>query len=351
MNTASPTPPRTDTRAGTDPTAFPSLTVVVCAYTLDRWDDLRAAIGSLRDQRPPVRETVLVIDHCPELRARAAAAFPGVRVLANDGRRGLSGARNTGVAAARCEVVAFLDDDAAAEPDWTARLLAPYADRAVEGVGGLVRPWWATRRPPWFPREFDWVVGCSYRGLPTHPAPVRNFIGANMSFRRSALLGAGGFRTDLGRVGTRPLGCEETELCLRIADRRPDAVLLHEPAAAVRHHVPATRATWAYFVARCYAEGLSKAHVARLGSSRAALSSERAYLRSTVPRALVRALRPGLPGGLRTAAALVGGVTATVAGYLVGRVRRPAPAAGGRDPAPSAAPVAGPAGGAGGGRS
>ncbi|MFE1903364.1 glycosyltransferase family 2 protein [Streptomyces gardneri] len=325
MNTEANT--ETETGAGTGTgtgTVAPSLTVVVCAYTLDRWDDLRAAIGSLRDQRRPVEETVLVVDHCRELYERASAAFPEVRVLANRERQGLSGARNTGVAAARCEVVAFLDDDAAADPDWSARLLARYADRAVVGVGGLVRPWWVTERPVWFPREFDWVVGCSYRGLPEQPSPVRNFIGANMSFRRAEVIAAGGFRTDLGRVGKRPLGCEETELCLRVAARRPAAVLLHEPAAAVRHRVPAARATWAYFVARCYAEGLSKARVAQLGSTRAALASERAYLRSTVPRAFVRALRPGRPGGLRTASALVGGVGVTVAGYVVGRARRPA---------------------------
>ncbi|MFF9070336.1 glycosyltransferase [Streptomyces sp. NPDC014891] len=318
----------------------PTLSVVVCAYTLDRWDDLRAAIGSLRAQRHPVTETVLVVDHCPGLYARASAAFPGVRVRENTGRRGLSGARNTGVAAARCEVVAFLDDDAAAEPDWSARLLARYADPAVAGVGGLVRPWWVTRRPAWFPREFDWVVGCSYRGLPEQASPVRNFIGANMSFRLGEVTAAGGFRTDLGRVGKRPLGCEETELCLRIAARSPDAVLLHEPAAAVRHRVPAARATWAYFRARCYAEGLSKAHVARLGGSRAALSSERAYLTSTVPRAVARALTPGREGGPRTAAALLGGVGATVAGYAVGRLRPPARASSGEPSAVGAAVAA-----------
>ncbi|MGW8353093.1 glycosyltransferase family 2 protein [Streptomyces wedmorensis] len=317
----------------------PSVTVVVCAYTLDRWDDVRAAIGSLRAQRHPVDEIVLVVDHCPELYERASAAFPGVRVVENAGRQGLSDARNTGVEAARCEVVAFLDDDAAADPDWAGGLLARYADPDVAGVGGLVRAWWVTRRPVWFPPEFDWVVGCSYRGLPRHLAPVRNFIGANMSFRRAEVVAAGGFRADLGRVGTRPLGCEETELCLRIAARRPGAVLLHEPAAAVRHRVPAARGTWAYFVSRCYAEGLSKAQVARLGGTHAALASERAYLRSTVPRAFARALRPGRPAGLRTAGALAGGVGATVAGYAVGRVRHPASGPAGRRGAGAEAPA------------
>ncbi|MEU9040150.1 MULTISPECIES: glycosyltransferase family 2 protein [unclassified Kitasatospora] len=296
----------------------PGLSVIVCAYTLDRWDDLRAAIGSLHAQHRPPDEILLVCDHCPELARRARAAFPGVHVLSNRHRNGLSGARNTGVAAAGCEVVAFLDDDAAAEPDWTTHLLAPYRDPDVYGVGGLVVPRWDDGRPSWFPAEFDWVVGCSYRGLPERRTTVRNFIGANMSFRRAELLAAGGFRTDLGRVGTRPLGCEETELCLRLAERHPRALLLYEPAAAVRHHVPAGRATWAYYRARCYAEGRSKAVVARHSGARAALASERRYLASTVPAALARCLRTAADS--RELLALAGGVAFTVLGYGVGRL-------------------------------
>ncbi|MGC9541909.1 glycosyltransferase family 2 protein [Streptomyces sp. UG1] len=299
----------------------PSLSVVVCAYTCDRWDDLRAALASVQSQHRPPDDIVLVVDHCADLHRLARDRLPGVRVIPNRYRRGLSGARNTGVAAAVGDVVAFLDDDAVAHASWTDRLLTRYTDPRVAGVGGLVIPWWQSGRPDWFPPEFDWVVGCSYRGLPEEPAPVRNFIGANMSFRRSELVAAGGFRTDLGRVGTRPLGCEETELCLRIKSRHPRAVLLYDPSAAVRHRVPAARASWSYFRSRCYAEGLSKALVARHSDGTAALSSERTYLRSTVPRAMLRALRPGRSAPVRTVAALSLGVGATVAGYAVGSAR------------------------------
>ncbi|GAA2629686.1 glycosyltransferase family 2 protein [Streptomyces vastus] len=299
----------------------PSLSVVVCAYTLDRWDDLQAAIASVQSQHRPADDIVLVVDHCPELYRLARRSLPGVRVMPNLQRKGLSGARNTGVEAALGNVVAFLDDDATAIPSWTERLLAKYEEPNVVGVGGLVVPRWHTSRPAWFPPEFDWVVGCSYRGLPEHSGRVRNFIGANMSFRRDELVAAGGFRTDLGRVGTRPLGCEETELCLRIAARRPGAVLLYEPSAAVHHRVPETRACWAYFRQRCYAEGLSKALVVQHSKGRAALASERTYLRSAMPRAFARSLRPGRPPGPRTFAALSAGVGATVAGYVVGRIR------------------------------
>ncbi|PYC84041.1 family 2 glycosyl transferase [Streptomyces tateyamensis] len=297
--------------------ALPTLTVAVCAYTTRRWADLSAALDSLRCQEYEPAEVLLVVDHCPELGARAELAWPDVRVMANQERRGLSGARNTALAHARGEVIAFLDDDAVADPGWTGRLLAGYRDPAVLGVGGLVRPWWEGGRPAWFPPEFDWVVGCSYRGLPERPAPVRNFIGANMSFRRAELVAAGGFSPELGRIGSRPLGCEETELCLRLAAAHPGCELRYDPAAAVRHHVPPVRARWGYFRARCYAEGRSKATVARLAGAARALASERAYLRATLPLAVARALRPGR---LRVALAICAGAGTTAFGYLAGRL-------------------------------
>ncbi|MEU9127227.1 glycosyltransferase family 2 protein [Kitasatospora sp. NPDC048540] len=294
----------------------PTLSVVICAYTLDRWADIRAAVASVQAQQLPPAELLLVTDHCPELARRAERELPQARVVPNAHRKGLSGARNTGVAAAAGEVVAFLDDDAVADPQWTRRLLAGYRDPAVVGVGGLVDPWWETGRPGWFPPEFDWVVGCTYHGSPGVPAPVRNFTGANMSFRRSDMLAAGGFRQDLGRVGTKPLGCEETELCLRLAARDPRAELRFEPAARVRHHVPPTRTTWSYFRARCYAEGRSKALVAQHAGTRPALADERRYLRRTVPAAVLRSL---LRAEFRTAGTLCAGVGITVLGYTSGR--------------------------------
>lgn len=303
----------------------PTLSVVVCSYTLGRWDDLQAAIASVLAQNRPPDEVVLVVDHCQDLYERASMAWPAVRVVPSRGPRGLSGARNTGVAVSHGDVVAFLDDDAVAEPEWTDRLLAHYGDPKVVGVGGLVTPRWPTARPVWFPPEFDWVVGCSYRGLPDRTAAVRNFIGANMSFRRTELLSVGGFLDTLGRVSTRPTaGCEETELCLRISARHPDAVLVYEPTAEVRHRVTESRTRWSYFWSRCYGEGLSKALVAWYDGSGPALSSERAYLRSTIPRAVARNLRrTGRPGAVRTLAALTTGVCATGTGYLVGWLRIP----------------------------
>jgi GT2 family glycosyltransferase len=299
------------------------ISVIICAYTERRWEDLLAAVASIRAQtRPPVR-TILVVDHNPPLLERARAVFPELLVVPNTGRRGLSGGRNSGVSHAIGDVVAFLDDDARAEPDWLERLAAAYSDPLVVGAGGAVRPVWPEQRPSWLPPEFDWVVGCTFVGMPTASAPVRNLVGANMSFRLEALGSVGGFTNGLGRVGTRPLGCEETEMGIRLRQRRPNAQLRYEPTAVVHHRVTDDRVAWGYFCRRCYAEGLSKAMVARLVGAKDALETERRYVRSVLPRAVAQGLGPGRwgrPFGVRRACAIVAGLILTTAGYARGRL-------------------------------
>ncbi len=301
----------------------PSLTVAVCTHDLDRWHDLVRCVDSVRQQSVTPDEVIVVVDHNDELSQRATAELDGVRVLDSVHRRGLSGARNTAVEAATGEVVAFVDDDAWAEPDWAERLLDAYADPTVAGVGGSVDPHWETGRPSWFPEEFDWVVGCTYRGMPTVRSEVRNPVGANISFRRSALDRAGAFAESLGRVGHDGAGCEETELCIRLRQRDPSARILFEPAARVRHRVPAARATFDYFATRCRAEGRSKAFVSQLVGADDGLSSERTYVRRTLPAGVIRSLAPTPePDQARTrAGALAAGLWLVATSYVEARRR------------------------------
>lgn len=298
------------------------VSVVICVYSRERLGDLTAAIESLRHQTLRPREIIVVVDHNPELLDRARAQLGGVVVLENSEQRGLSGARNSGIRAAHGEILAFIDDDAVADPDWLSQLTKAYMDPRVLGVGGTVEPLWATRRPAWFPPEYQWVVGCSYRGMPDSRAPVRNFIGCNMSFRRSVFESVGAFRGTLGRVDSRPAGCEETELCIRAHHLRPHSLLLFEPRSHVHHRVPTHRTTWTYFRARCYAEGRSKAVVSRLAGRAEGLASERAYTFRTLPRGVIRGLADaafrGDATGLARASAIIAGLVFTTAGYVVG---------------------------------
>jgi GT2 family glycosyltransferase len=303
---------------------YAATSVVICAYTDERWDALVAAVASAHAQTVPAREVIVVCDHNDALLDRARRELPGTTVVANVQEQGLSGARNCGVAVATGDVVAFLDDDATAAPDWLERLSAPFADERVLGAGGAIEPHWLDGRPRAFPAEFQWVVGCSYEGMPSVPSPVRNVIGANMAIRREVFDRVGGFRSDIGRIGTRPLGCEETELCIRAAQNMPGGVFMYEPRARVSHAVPAARTTWRYFRSRCYAEGLSKARVSALAGAADGLSSERTYATRTLPRGVVRGLgdaRRGDPHGLARASAIVAGLAMTAAGYVAGTAR------------------------------
>src|SRR5436309_3377288 len=105
----------------------------------------------MRHQSAAPGEIVVVVDHSRGLVARLARQHSDILAIENENGIGLSGARNTGLAAARNEIVAFLDDDATAARDWLERLAESYAYPAVVAVGGSAEPRWPRNtRPRWF---------------------------------------------------------------------------------------------------------------------------------------------------------------------------------------------------------
>lgn len=298
--------------------------VIVCAYTEKRWDDLQEAVASLRGQIMPADEIILSIDHNPALFERAKASFADLTVVENSEKRGLSGARNSGIAAATGEIIAFMDEDAVASPDWIQMLNHGFSSPDVMGVGGAILPMWMSSQPAWFPEEFNWVVGCTYRGMPEITSPVRNLIGCNMAFRTEIFHQIGGFRSEIGRIGTYPAGCEETELCIRARQFHTNGKFIYEPRAIVSHRVPETRTTWKYFTQRCYAEGLSKALVSQLVGARDGLASERSYTFKTLPHGVLQSVSNAVLkqkwSELGRAAAISTGLLLTIAGYIIGRI-------------------------------
>lgn len=311
-----------------------SVTVVICSYTTERWETLRHAIDAVLKQINSDDELLVVVDHNDALLARCREYTGDFVVLPSSHDRGLSGARNTALDEANGSIIVFLDDDAIPLDGWIDALRAPYADKRVYGVAGLAKPYWVGGQPGWFPEEFLWVVGCSYGGLFSGRRPVRNPVGANMSFRKAAFDYVGGFAEQLGRIGERPFGCEDTEFSIRLKKANPDAIILYEPYSQVEHYIAQQRASVSYFIRRCWAEGISKAEVSRCVGRSMGLSEERHYVLRALPKGIWNGFRSSIGGDLWGAVrslAIALGLTATTAGYGAGTVCRQLMAAGRRN--------------------
>ena len=213
-----------------------SCSVIVC--TRRRRRDLARLLGSLADLDPAPLETIVVDNDPGEESCRAEAEAAGCRYLRED-RRGLDNARNAGIAAARGEVVAFVDDDCVASPSWLARLPREFADPTVALVTGPAFPHLLDTPPRRRMEqqaslarglerlEFDWTV------FPVAGAGAIG-VGANMAFRRSALtaLGPRPFPPELD-AGTPTESGGDTYVIARLLAAGHRAV--YDPATFVYH--------------------------------------------------------------------------------------------------------------------
>lgn len=210
----------------------PTVSVVVATY--GRPDHVETCLRHLAALRTAPSE-IVVVDGSPDDRTREVVAqHPGVVYLRNDlGRGKLPESRQIGERATTGDVLAFLDDDAFAEPEWLDELVLPYADPEVVAVGGRARNG--------IPGEESVGLGSIGRFLPDGTLTgnfaadpgrvigVDHILGANMSFRRTALDAIGGIRGDY--PGT--CLCEESDISLRL--RAAGGRLVYAPRAVVEH--------------------------------------------------------------------------------------------------------------------
>jgi len=303
-------------------TALADVTVVTAAYSMDRWDLTCRAIQSVLDQCPPPREIIVPVDHNPELLDRLRARWersgdgtdPAIRIIPShyDGHLGASATSAAEIA--RSPLLVFLDDDAAADPGWLERMTIPLADPGIRAVGGAPMPDYESQRPAWLPGEFNWVFGCAYVGLPTVPGPILHLIGTTMSVRTADIIDMGGIHSD---------NHPDMEMCHKLLQLHPGATLRYDPAATVRHFVPAGRVTWGYFWRRVFSVNRSKVRAIRDMGAAGHLRAERGFVTEVAPAAVAHGLRDAARGdlmGVIRAYVVIGGVVLAAAGYLTGTV-------------------------------
>lgn len=187
---------------------------------------LRRCLIALCQQDHPEFEVVVVADPAG---IAATDGFAIKRAVYDEAN--ISAARNRGIALAAGGIVAFIDDDAVAEPTWLSRLVAPFADRRVIAATGFVRgrngiswQWRAAEVDrSGADHPFDAAATVLRQGSPQRAVKLQ---GTNCAFRRDVLAAAGGFDPAFRFFH------DETDLALRIAAQGMMAVV---PDAVVHH--------------------------------------------------------------------------------------------------------------------
>ena len=310
-----------------------TVSVVCCAFTMKRWDQILLCLEGIGSQTRKPDEIILVSDHADDVYNAFVETNVG-EVYENRLRQGVAGARNTGWQAAKGDIVAFLDDDAHPEEHWLEKLVAPIEENPhVAAAGGWIEPT-GDNVPAWYPKEFYWVFGCSWAGLAGRKT-LRNPIGASMAWRRSTLETVGGFTTEIGRSWESPLsadtgvaaeattdrqfaglyGCEETIAGMQA--RAAGNIIFHAEDSVAYHYVGTERACLRYLMKRCWGEGMSKEFAQYISGQRLADESRHVFrILWSLGRYSVRR------GGWRSVEFSVVGLCWTTAGFLYGRACR-----------------------------
>ncbi|WP_439026669.1 glucosyl-dolichyl phosphate glucuronosyltransferase [Haloarchaeobius sp. DT45] len=236
------------------------VSVVVCTYPTDRYECFHECVESVLGQTYEDMEVVLIIDGNEEVHEWTVDDFgqePNVRIHCNDENRGISYSRTKGAELADGEIVAMIDDDATAEPDWIETLVETYETTDALAVGGDVRPDWQVEKPDFFPDEFYWLVGCVEPGFAEDGEEVRNTYGSNISYRRDVFLNVGGYDPNTGRKGEKHLQAHEAPAGIRMLEEYGRGMVFNEDAV-VHHKLFDYRGNYRWLVSRSFWQGYSK---------------------------------------------------------------------------------------------
>jgi GT2 family glycosyltransferase len=259
------------------------VSVIICTCRDDSYPYLLDAVDSLRNQTYQQMEIIIVIDGNEELHQKVAATYrdqPDIRIAASAQSLGVSGARDFGLKDARGDIIAFIDDDAAAEKGWVEGLVSTCREYDALAVAGPVLPVWLSGRPDFLPEELFWLVGLTYEGYAQgNIGEVRNALGSNMGFKREVFARVGGFSQGFGFAsrGNSYVQGEEPELALRMKNITGRGVV-YNPGLVVYHKVQERKTKLTALFRRAFYQGYSKALIKRVSPSSKPLDTEKSYL-------------------------------------------------------------------------
>jgi O-antigen biosynthesis protein len=221
---------------------WPQVSVVVCCYNAEA--TLNECLESLTNLHYPNYEVIVIDDGSADATQCIAAQHEMRCIRVPNG--GLSQARNLGIEAARGEIVAFIDSDAYADPDWLYYMVNALEEKGASAVGG----------PNLSPPQDGFVAQCVDQA-PGNPTCVlvdneraEHIPGCNMAFRKEVFRVVGLFDEKHRAAG------DDVDLCWRllVADRK----IVYHPSAVVWHH---RRPTVRAYLRQQHGYGYAEAHL------------------------------------------------------------------------------------------
>jgi glycosyltransferase involved in cell wall biosynthesis len=219
---------------------------------------LDRALDALERQRLPSDlewEVVVANNNCTDdtsevVRRHARRAPCGIREVF-ESRPGANYARNAALAAAKGEILAFVDDDIEVDEMWLPTAVATLERERADVVGGRILPRWEVSPPAWLLDNHEFY---DYLGLMAWDAPARlglpfaprpKIWGGNLIVRRSSADRVGGFNAQVGRTSARLFSGDESDFIRRMLERA--GVVVYDPTIVVHHYVPRERMRRRYF--------------------------------------------------------------------------------------------------------
>lgn len=238
------------------------ISLVLCTY--NRCTRLSEILASIAASVVPesTKWEVLVVDNnssdqTPAIVETFCQKFPGRFRYLREPQPGKSFALNSGIRAARGDIIAFTDDDVIVDPAWLQNLTASLHHGQWAGAGGRILPLKPVIVPRWMSFKEPYNLGGALCGLfdkGEQPGELEAApFGANMAFKRTAFEKYGDFRTDLGPPPVSDIHGEDTEFGQRLLDAGER--LRYEPLASVRHPVLEHRINKPYFLAWWFDHG------------------------------------------------------------------------------------------------
>lgn len=240
------------------------ITIAICTY--NRAQIIPRAIGSILQQDSLKIKEILIVDNnssdnTKDVVKTYAANYPKIRYCLEK-NKGISNVRNRAMNESKTDFLAFLDDDAWASPTWINSIVMPLQTKSLNKniacvVGPVKLVWEGGGKPNWFPKQFESLL-CEYNyGVNSHFLDQDGYLlTTNVLFHAATIKNLGGFRTDLGRLGNKPLGGEDNEIYQRLY--KNGYKVWYQSDALVYHPVPVERQTREYLLNRLYWDGASQ---------------------------------------------------------------------------------------------